>query len=154
VAHTALAGRLPGPTGAFDLGLSIEAGSERRRLFGSLTATVGSPGALGGGHYVDGGAALGIGWRALWPSFTTQLEVRLGARMARGYGFAIDRTAWLPMAQLVAGISWYLGGLLVGPVVAVAPFEQSATSASGARATLPYLQAGLGIDWPVKVDLL
>ena len=154
VARAAFAGRMPGPTGSLDLGVALEAGTPRRRLFGSLTGRLGSPGELGGGHYVDGMVALGIGWRALYSSFTTALELRLGARMARGYGFTTERTAWLPMAELAGGISWYLGDLLVGPTVAVAPFEQAATSTSGARARLPYLQVGLGIEWPLRVDLL
>lgn len=154
VARTALAGRLPGPTGSLDLGLAIEVGTQRRRLVGSLTGRLGSPGELGGGHYLDGMVALGTGWRALSSSFTTTVELRLGARMARGYGFTTDRTAWLPMAELALGISWYLGDLLVGPTAAVAPFEQAASSTSGARARLPYLQVGLAIEWPLRVDLL
>ncbi|MBN1962081.1 MAG: hypothetical protein JW841_14160 [Deltaproteobacteria bacterium] len=152
--RTTIMGRYPQPGADLDLGLSLETGTARHRLYIAANARSGTPIALGIGKVFDSTATGSIGWREISDNCTAEFEIRVGGRLTSGIEYSVNRNVWLPWIEFETAVSWPWGPWLFGPMIAVSPLQQRAKTAAGARVKLPWIHLGLGAWIPLTVDLL
>lgn len=141
------------PVGAsLEAGATLDVGSARHRLTGSAALRCAWPQGVGSGHFLEVLPTLGLGWRYATENVLLRAEVRSGGLMVAGYGFAKNRTVWLPWLELQAAALWSWNKVLVGPGIGVSPLRHEVVTTGGASGQVPWLHLGVVIALPLWAE--
>ncbi len=136
--------------GSFEGGLVGDVGRGTHALSLDIGVRGSSPRALGQGSYYTLILAGGVGWRLMSDAWLGRLAARAGAIRVAGSGFTSDGAAWLPWAELDAGLGRRLGPVALLLTGAVSPFRHSAVTADGSlKQELSNVRLGLSLEVPL-----
>lgn len=152
LAHLSVDSRWDPSSLDIELGGSLDIGSSRHRLVGSLATRWGLPRSVGTGHFIEGFALLGLGWRYASESWRLKAEARTGGLVVAGYDFSVNRTVWLPWLEFQGTMLWQWGSVLMGPNLGVSPLRHDVVTSAGASSQVPWLRLGITIALPIWTE--
>lgn len=145
-----LDGRLPTPSGDVDLSTGIDIGTNRHGFVSTLGARLGYPHSLDEGRFLETVFLFNVGWR-FSPSSNLDLntEIHVGPLLVSSFGYVVEYRHVVLWLEGQISLTWRIGLVQLGPLVAVSPLQHSVSTIDGTRREIPWIRVGLKLGIPL-----